>query len=188
MNLTIGIVAVLGSVLVSAAKNSSAALPQISTIVPGIYLVEFADDHVRWFSYLHCRTSADFRQDNSSFYNSLRSSGITVSPRMHLNHSMFQGASFKITDIKREKSHVSKISTMPAVKQLWPIRRYSTPKPQRRQTRNNPNGKIYIDEQETQRKDAFSTHAMTQVDRLHAQGCKTHLGQVSKAIPDFPNA
>ncbi|KAJ4423842.1 hypothetical protein N0V82_001426 [Gnomoniopsis sp. IMI 355080] len=114
-------------------------------------------------------------KDNTSFYTSLHAGGIMTTPRMGLNYSLFRGASFEINDISLELNHVSKIAAMSTVKQMWPLRNYTIPEIQRRNTMLKPNGTIshiggnpQFDD--ASKKDTFSTHAMTQVDKLRAEG------------------
>lgn len=112
------------------------------------------------------------QQDNVSFYNGLYGSGIEAAPRMLLNSSVFRGASFKINGLGREITHASMISTMPAVKSLWPLRNYSIPELQHKNTMANPHGHIFTAEEDATTADNFSTHVMTQVNQLQAKGCK----------------
>lgn len=106
--------------------------------------------------------------------------GIQPVPRMDLNFTLFKGASFRIDGSKvQEHTQVSMISAMPAVKQMWPLRNYSIPNTQRKNIMYNPNATITrLDDTlsdpdsyaEDKTKDTFSTHVMTQVDKLHAEG------------------
>lgn len=121
-------------------------------------------------------------KDNASFFNSLHASGIFPTPRMSLNYTLFQGASFRVHDhLVQEHKQVSMISAMPAVKQMWPLRNYSVPDIGRRNVMMNPNGTItmfddmtvtneHVADGKSKKKDTFSTHVMTQVDKLHAEG------------------
>lgn len=102
---------------------------------------------------------------------------------MNLSHSVFRGASFKINGQGREMMHASKISAMPAVKQLWPLRNYTLPQVQHRNAMANPHGAIISINQTSGIKDIWSTHSMTQVDRLHAKGRKYTQGEVSMVSP-----
>lgn len=91
---------------------------------------------------------------------------------MDLNFTLFQGASFSLTEVAQDHLAMSKVASMPAVKQMWPIRRYPIPDVQRQILIENPVGSISIDEKSVNTSDAFSTHVMTQVSKLHALGCK----------------
>lgn len=120
----------------------------------------------------HVELLPDHQQDNASFYNSLYGSGIEAEPRMLLNSSIFRGASFKINGLGRDTTHASMISTLPAVKNMWPLRNYSIPELQHKNTMANPHGHILTAEEDATTSDVFSTHLMTQVDQVHAKGCK----------------
>lgn len=100
---------------------------------------------------------------------------------MDLNFTLFKGASFRINDtVVKEHTQVSMIAAMPAVKQMWPLRNYTIPNTQRKNFMYNPNASITrLDDMpvtgedsfaEDKTKDKFSTHVMTQVDKLHAEG------------------
>ena len=93
---------------------------------------------------------------------------------MNLSFNLFQGASFTIKNLPNERNHAVKISALPAVKQMWPVRIYPIPDIQRVNTVKNVNGPIEVlSNNETRRKqDTFSPHRMTQIDRLHAAGYK----------------
>lgn len=91
---------------------------------------------------------------------------------MNLSFTLFRGVSFNINDLISEPKHTSKIAALPAVKQMWPVRTYSVPQVQRKNTVQNPNGPIEVlpnDKSESSH-DAYSPHVMTQVDHLHAAG------------------
>lgn len=166
-------------------KGREAALQNVSATsgatqagkISGMYLVEFADGHVS--SHLP-KTSATLLilvKDNISFYASLHTNGIMTTARMGLNYSLFQGASFRINDIARENNHASRIAAMPTVKQMWPLRNYSIPDIQRKNVMFNVNGTVTSIEDASNpeadaasRKDTYSPHVMTQVDRLRAKG------------------
>lgn len=90
---------------------------------------------------------------------------------MHLNYSLFQGVSFMVADRGRERQHASKISSLPSVKQMWPMRNYTLPRLHRKNTIANPKGTIELDKSQSAHiNDTSSTHVMTQVDKVHAKG------------------
>lgn len=131
-------------------------------------------------------------KDNTSFYASLDAGGIMTTPRMGLNYSLFQGASFRVNDVSRERDHASKIAAMSTVKQMWPLRNYTIPEIQYTNLMYNPNGSInYVDDTfnsgvyAASKQDTFSTHAMTQVDKLRAEGCKLNILVPGQGSPTF---
>lgn len=91
---------------------------------------------------------------------------------MNLSFKLFRGASFTINDLVRGPKHASKIATLPAVKQMWPVRTYAIPQVQRLNTPTNPNGPIdsLPNDESDSGHDSYSPHVMTQVDHLHAAG------------------
>lgn len=153
---------------IPSAKNAST--------IPGAYIVEFADGHVRAITLtglVPCLPRSLARiQDKETFYESLSISGLSVSPRMDLNFTLFRGASFRFTDTAQERRATSKIASMSAIKQIWPVRRYPVPDAQHQSIIANPRASISIDTSTVNTSDAFPTHVMTQVSKLHALGCK----------------
>ncbi|KAJ4393102.1 hypothetical protein N0V93_002309 [Gnomoniopsis smithogilvyi] len=202
MRSTLAIVALLGMASAQARKDAmhdehhmfldgpEAALQNFSeamnvsrdvNIIPGVYLVEFADGYVGSPHHSLLVATLTLIKDNTSFYTSLHAGGVMTTSRMVLNYTLFQGASFRINDISLERTHASKIATMSTVKQMWPLRNYTIPEIQRKNLVFNPNGTIdsigdnaIPDADTVSRRDTFSTHAMTQVDKLRAEGITGH--------------
>lgn len=105
-----------------------------------------------------------------------------------MNYTVFNGASFRVTDVVNEKQHIAMILAMSAVKQLWPVRRYQIPdlvRATNMSTPKNSAGSIdfIMDEQANSTGQSYSPHAMTQVDRLHAKGCKSPVAQLPTPLP-----
>ena len=91
-------------------------------------------------------------------------SDLRAQRRLDLAFPLFNGASFRIDERHNEKEAVEKIDSMRIVKKIWPMQMYhpqraiSSPLPKmRRQSASNST-------------DTFSTHVMTGVDKLHAEG------------------
>ncbi|KAF3761776.1 subtilisin-like protein [Cryphonectria parasitica EP155] len=146
----------MGTALAGQPLNLTAATEE--NFIAGAYIVEFADGH-----------------DQTSFYNILDASGISVNPRMNINSTVFSGASFSVTDLASEKHQVARISALRAVRQVWPVRKYSLPELMRNGTMPNPmSGDIMLDEEFDNIVDKFSPHVMTQVDKLHAESYFGH--------------
>lgn len=158
MHLIVSLTALLGSAF-TAASTSHKSIVSPNTTIPGAYVVEFVDGH-----------------DHTSFYGSLRANGVDVSLRMNLSFKLFNGVSFSITNLTGDTQTASKISVMPSVKRIWPMRLYPAPEVQRLSTGS------YLSTQDTfdfvskpnhataAGNNTFSPHVMTQVDRLHAAG------------------
>lgn len=111
-------------------------------------------------------------KDDTSFYRSLKDNGIIVSQRMNLSFTLFSGVSFTINNLTSHRKHASRISALPSVRQMWPVRTYKVPQAHRSNIPQNPNGLIEVipNDNTNRGRDNFSPHVMTQVDRLHAAG------------------
>ncbi|KAL1881283.1 hypothetical protein Daus18300_001135 [Diaporthe australafricana] len=158
MHLIVSLAALLGSAFTAASiSHKSTVRPNI--FIPGAYVVEFMDGH-----------------DHTSFYGSLRTDGVDVSPRMNMSFKLFNGASFSITNLTGDTQTASKISVMPAVKRIWPMRLYPAPEVQRlsspshHSTQHNFDFVSRSNNAAAAGNNTFSPHVMTQVDRLHDAG------------------
>lgn len=158
MRLAVSLVALLGSVFTTATISRNSTLSKNTTIIPGAYIVEFAGDH-----------------DHTSFYSSLMADGVDVSPRMNMSFQLFNGSSFSVTNITGHATIASKISIMPSVKQIWPMRLYPPPTVQHLNTAPFFNSKgsepvSKLGNATSAGNSSYSPHVMTQVDRLHRAG------------------
>jgi subtilisin family serine protease len=127
--------------------------PATSGTLPGGYIVEFANDN----------------ETPETFYASLAASDVQVEPRMDLTFRFFKGVSFQL---KRSSSNSSdwdflrQMKAQPQVANIWPTQII---------TRTGQGGaaipaqRKHIKRQ-SELEDTFSTHVMTQVDKLHAEG------------------
>ncbi len=86
---------------------------------------------------------------------------------MDLNFKLFNGASIQFHDQERANESASRVAAMPAVKQIWPVRRYHLPDHEVLWT-----GEASPDDEITKRAaaDTFSPHVMTQVNQLRDKG------------------
>lgn len=158
MYLAISLAVLLGSALATATTSRNSTISNTTTIIPGAYIVEFLGGN-----------------DHASFYRSLRADGVDVSPRMNMSFQLFNGSSFSITNLTEHTTIASKISLMPSVKRIWPLRLYPAPKFQHANNAPFPssNGAAFVSKQRraaTTGNSSYSPHVMTQVDRLHAAG------------------
>lgn len=88
---------------------------------------------------------------------------------MNLTYSLFKGASLQFKNLDTADEKAAKLAQLPSVKAMYPVRTYSIPKPEVVWT--GKQGRDYIDLKKRQEgEDVFSTHVMTQVDKLHADG------------------
>ncbi|KAF2149039.1 subtilisin-like serine protease PR1C [Myriangium duriaei CBS 260.36] len=136
-----------------------AAKPEAAPKVPGAYIVEFADTH-----------------DVDGFYAKLGAAGQAVEHRMDLKYDLFKGVSFRLKDTEDEETAAKKIEELPEVKKIWPVRTFPVPRDQviwRGDSRTPmPSSALYKRQDGGNATDNFSTHVMTQVDRLRADGIR----------------
>ncbi|KAK1709907.1 subtilase [Colletotrichum lupini] len=134
--------------LLAAASAVQAKAPSPKTVA-GAFIVELEDG-----------------QDASEFYAEAENDAIT---RLNLTYSLFKGASIQFKNIDTADQKAAKLGQLASVKNIWPVRTYSIPKPEVVWT--GQQGRDYIDLKKRQEgEDTFSTHVMTQVDQLHAKG------------------
>ncbi|EXF75055.1 subtilisin Carlsberg [Colletotrichum fioriniae PJ7] len=134
-----------------------------SELIPGAYIVEFADDN----------------DTPETFFNSLKADGLDVESRMDLSNRLFKGVSFQVKNAG-EVHHDSallrrKIESSPRIRSLWPVRTIQLAKPEDHGApANGAITKANARRQEAafgnSTKDTFSPHVMTQVDKLREQG------------------
>ncbi|EON99722.1 putative minor extracellular protease vpr protein [Phaeoacremonium minimum UCRPA7] len=94
-----------------------------------------------------------------------------ASPRMKLDFKLFKGVSVQFNDLDKAEESAAAIAALPAVKSIWPQRLYQMPKPTVHQILGD--GTDIAAATATKRQfenDTFSTHVMTQVDKLRAEG------------------
>ncbi|KAG6117855.1 hypothetical protein E4U13_000737 [Claviceps humidiphila] len=142
--------------LLAAAASSLAADPRSkvakSIRVPGAYIFEL-----------------EVGQDVSSFEQSMAGDGQT---RMKLEFKLFNGLSFQLHDLKTAKQKVAKYAAMPAVKAVHPVILYDMPNPKIEWIASNGSNfeQSGLASRAEGGPDTFSSHVMTQVDKLRAKG------------------
>lgn len=123
-----------------------------SDVVPDTFIVEFEGGH-----------SVD------EFYKS--DLGLNLTPRLALSYQLFNGTSFTITGTNDTSAAAAKIAKHPAVKNIWPVRRVSSPSDGSdgllRQSLITPTSSIV---ERSSANGTYDPHVMTQVDLLHAAG------------------
>jgi len=98
-----------------------------------------------------------------------------VEQRLKLDYKLFKGTSFQMKNASDVDAAAAKIANMDIVKRIWPVRLFHLPKDevvwngtdsnmaqtvmQKRQSNGNDT-------------DTYSTHVMTQVDKLRAKGIR----------------
>ncbi|KAG6048181.1 hypothetical protein E4U17_007225 [Claviceps sp. LM77 group G4] len=144
------------ALLLAAVASSLAAEPGSkvtkSVRVPGAYIFQLEDG-----------------QDVSAFEQSMTGDGKT---RMKLEFELFNGLSYQLHDLKTAEDKVAKYAAMPAVKAVHPVILYDMPNPKIEWIA--PNASTFERSRLASRAegvpDTFSSHVMTQVDKLRAKG------------------
>ncbi|OHE94393.1 subtilisin Carlsberg [Colletotrichum orchidophilum] len=163
-SLLLGLLASASRVAIAAATAAAddAAAPAVNedAFVRGAYIVEL-----------------DGEQDPSALYDELHSDGLAVKPRLDLKFGLFNGASFSVDDAGGESDIITaKIANKVSVKGIWPVRKIKMPKLEGTSIGRNGTASSAAllqslkDRRDTAAKDTYSTHVMTQVDKLREAG------------------
>ena len=141
-----------------AAVLGVSAIPKAPSVLPGAYIIEYEEGH-----------------DTKSFIASVGDPD--VRSRLDLNYRLFRGSSIQFNRLDKVEEKVAKISRMPSVKKVWPVKLYGIPEHtvhwvsgqndesqphegiDKRQAGANATGP-----------DHFSPHIMTQVNQLRDKG------------------
>ncbi|GKT41550.1 minor extracellular protease vpr [Colletotrichum spaethianum] len=161
-SLILGLLASTAGVSAAADAADIDAAPAVNedSFVRGAYIVELNGE-----------------QDATALYDELRSDGLAVKPRLDLKYRLFNGASFSVDDDDGEPDvTTSKIAGKLSVKGVWPVRKIKMPQPEAISIGRN--GTTYSDtllrsikdRRDVAEKDTYSTHVMTQVDKLREAG------------------
>ncbi|TID06749.1 Minor extracellular protease vpr [Colletotrichum higginsianum] len=151
------------------AAADAADAPDKDPFVRGAYIVELNGE-----------------QDPAALYDELRSDGLTVKPRLDLKYRLFNGASFSVDDDDdngKPEVTAGKIAGNSNVKAVWPVRKIKMPRPEPSSVGRNGTSssaaaaaagdallRSIKDRRDAAAKDTYSTHVMTQVDRLREAG------------------
>ncbi|KAJ4268870.1 hypothetical protein NW762_002941 [Fusarium torreyae] len=122
--------------------------------LPGAYIFEFEENH-----------------DCADFFAKASTEGTT---RMRYNYKLFKGASIQLTDVDNADDIADKMAMLPGIKQKWPVKVYSLPKPEVHWTGSPGMEYTAVQKRGFEERDVvndtFSPHVMTQVDKLRAEG------------------
>ncbi|KAI1874200.1 uncharacterized protein JN550_002779 [Neoarthrinium moseri] len=162
MKFSLAILALLGAIDSTIATTTAPSTPSDSTldatndnsVVAGAYIVEFEDEN----------------EETDVFYQGLSADGIDVDHRVDLRYNLFKGASFNLRNTDSLNETVAAIAGLQKVKNIWPVRRLSFPKPNPVSVGNNATALAAHTKRQQVEEKPFSPHLMTQVDRLHAGG------------------
>ncbi|KAI1950815.1 hypothetical protein LOZ12_001637 [Ophidiomyces ophidiicola] len=125
-----------------------------ANFLQGGYLVEYHDNAKQF----------------SAFSTALGGAGFPAKHRFDFNHKYFRGSSFVINDNGDQQSAMAKIMATNQVKNVWPLRLIQRD-PGQLHSKLPPGAKLRsskLPKRESGK--AWSTHAMTGVDKLHAKG------------------
>ncbi|KAI3557770.1 subtilisin Carlsberg [Colletotrichum abscissum] len=160
-SLLLGLLASTSHAVVAADDTAAPAAPAVNedAFVQGAYIVELNGE-----------------QDPSALYDELRSDGLAVKPRLDLKFGLFNGASFSVDDAGEPDITTAKIADKLSVKSVWPVRKIKMPKPVGTSIGRNGTAssaallRSLKDRRDEAAKDTYSTHVMTQVDKLREAG------------------
>ncbi|RYP09118.1 hypothetical protein DL764_001485 [Monosporascus ibericus] len=157
MKLQYALLALFGGALAQDAPHLSHGLDAVADVepsmVPGAYIVEFEDN-----------------EDAGSFYGDLRSQNMEAEPRLDLTYSLFKGCSFQLKNTSDVDVAAQRISEMPKIRKMWPVRIHEIPKDELIWAGNAEAARSSLRKRQEPGNDTFSPHVMTQVDKLRAEG------------------
>ena len=93
--------------------------------------------------------------------------------RMKLDYELFKGVSVQLNDPKKADEKAAKLAAMPAVKAVYPVRLYDMPNPRVEWVGKDPEvhfADVARRAAANGTDDTYSTHVMTQVDKLCKEG------------------
>lgn len=93
--------------------------------------------------------------------------------RLKLDYKLFKGTSFQLKNVSDVDAAAAKIANMDIVKQIWPVRVFHVPNDEviwKGTDLNLAQSALQKRQSGENSTDTFSTHVMTQVDKLRAQG------------------
>ncbi|KAL7950686.1 peptidase S8/S53 domain-containing protein [Trichoderma barbatum] len=129
--------------------------------VPGAYIIEYEEGH----------------ENEASLFNDLHTRGLPASKRMSLSYSLFKGASIQLDAIDLDPHSAStKIASLTSVKHVWPVRHFQHLVNGRSASENDNLNSLNSLSGHWSRAatasdiDSYAPHALTQVDKLHAEG------------------
>lgn len=121
-------------------------------IIPGRYLVEFEDTQ-------------------STFQENVKAQKLLAgAPLVTISSSLFNGASYQFDDSQLDNDGISTLSSLPSVKNIWPVRAFKVPDDEIHWTGENPSAQVSTTSDSKKNTTGYSPHVLTQVDRLQAEG------------------
>ncbi|OLN86641.1 Minor extracellular protease vpr 4, partial [Colletotrichum chlorophyti] len=105
--------------------------------------------------------------DPSDFY---AEANVHANTRLNLTFSLFKGVSIQFHDVNTAEEKVTALKQYASVKAAYPVRAINGPSQQKRLWEAQPSRDPFVLRRQEENKDAYSTHIMTQVDKLRAKG------------------
>lgn len=93
--------------------------------------------------------------------------------RLDLSYSLFKGCSFRLKNVSTDDDAdvaAQKISEMPKVRKIWPVRVRNVPKDEIVWVGDGAAASLALKRRQESANDTFSPHVMTQVDKLREKG------------------
>ncbi|KAH6662632.1 peptidase S8/S53 domain-containing protein [Plectosphaerella plurivora] len=141
--------------VVAAPTDDAPGADNAPKVVPGAYIVEFEDS-----------------LDTPSFYDNLKAEDFDVDSRLDLTFSLFKGCSFQLKNVTDLDVAAKRISDLPTIKKIWPVRIHERPDDKFIWAGNGTSGAragLLRKRQTSDEVDTFTPHRMTQVDKLRAE-------------------
>ncbi|KAH7176825.1 peptidase S8/S53 domain-containing protein [Dactylonectria macrodidyma] len=139
--------------VLSAAQSDSAETKQAAARLPGAYIVEFEEG----------KSTSGFEKEVDG----------QATTRLELDYKLFKGVSIQFNDLEKADDLAANVAALPAVKNIWPVKVYSIPKPTIEWT-GTPGVEHAVSKKKRAinetAEDTFSPHVMTQVNKLRADG------------------
>lgn len=90
--------------------------------------------------------------------------------RMSLDYKLFKGVSVQLDDLENAKEKASNMAGSRAIKNMWPVEIYDLPKSNMAWAGTPSKSPKSLFNRDDSSEDGYSTHVMTQIDKLHAEG------------------
>ncbi|KAH7194985.1 peptidase S8/S53 domain-containing protein [Fusarium oxysporum] len=94
--------------------------------------------------------------------------------RLELDYDLFKGVSVQFNDVTTAGQMAAKIAELPPIKNMWPVKLYSIPQPRVEWTATADMEAPLKKRNLHSKADTYSTHVMTQVDKLRKKGITGH--------------
>lgn len=90
--------------------------------------------------------------------------------RRKLDFKLFKGSSIQFKDLEKAEDLAHKVADLPAIKNVWPVKRYPIPQHTVHSTGNVAINEMLAKRQYGNESDIFTPHLMTQVNKFRDSG------------------